>query len=124
MWIVQETLNDRLTVTVGSNFELEGPQNSNQQSSNIAGNVALDYKLSEDGRYRLRGYRKNDYQGIIEGYIVETGLGFIITVDYNKFRKYSGKKELQKNGKSFGSKEEGSKRSARKNDDPEVPKNK
>lgn len=79
-------LNDRLTVTVGSNFELEGAQNSGQQTSNIAGNVAVDYQLSKDGRYLLRAYRKNDYQGVIEGYIIETGIGFIISVDYNKFR--------------------------------------
>lgn len=78
-------LNDRLTVTVGSNFALEGPQNSNQQSNNIAGNVAIDYALSSDGRYKLRAYRKNDYQGVIDGYVVETGMSFIITLDYNKF---------------------------------------
>jgi hypothetical protein len=79
-------LDDRLTVTVGSNFELEGPSNTNRQSNNIAGNVALDYQLSKDGRYMVRAYRKNEYQGILEGYVVETGLGFIITIDYNKFR--------------------------------------
>ena len=79
-------LNDRLTVTIGSNFELEGAQNSGQQSSNIAGNVAVDYRLSKDGRYLLRAYRKNDYQGVLEGYIIETGIGFIISVDYNKFK--------------------------------------
>ncbi|MEP6724583.1 MAG: translocation/assembly module TamB domain-containing protein [Bacteroidota bacterium] len=79
-------LNDRLTVTVGSNFELEGAQNTGAQTSNIAGNVAVDYQLSKDGRYLLRAYRKNDYQGIIEGYIIETGIGFILTVDYNRFR--------------------------------------
>jgi len=79
-------LNDRLTVTVGSNFELEGAQNTNRQTSNIAGNVALDYKISKDGRYLLRAYRKNDYQGIIEGYVIETGVGFIVSVDYNHFK--------------------------------------
>lgn len=79
-------LNDRLTVSVGSNFELEGPQNTNQRSTNIAGNIAVDYHLSKDNQYLLRAYRKNEYQGIIEGYIVETGLSFLIRVDYNKFR--------------------------------------
>ncbi|MGZ8540638.1 MAG: translocation/assembly module TamB domain-containing protein [Chitinophagaceae bacterium] len=82
----KQLLNDRLTISVGSNFELEGPQNSNQQSSNIAGNVALDYQISRDNRYLLRAYRKNEYQGVIDGQIIETGLGFIITVDYNRFR--------------------------------------
>lgn len=79
-------LNDRLTVSVGSNFELEGPQNSKQQSSNIAGDIALDYRISRDNRYLLRAYRKNEYEGVIDGYIIETGVGFIITVDYNNFR--------------------------------------
>lgn len=82
----KKLLNDRLTVTVGSNFELEGAQNSPQQPTNIAGNVALDYQLSKDGRYLLRAYRKNDYQGVLEGYVIETGVGFIISVDYNHFR--------------------------------------
>lgn len=79
-------LNDQLTVTVGNNFELEGAQNSNRNTSNIAGNVAVDYSLSKDRRYLLRAYRKNEYEGIIEGYVIETGVGFIITLDYNKFK--------------------------------------
>jgi translocation and assembly module TamB len=77
-------LSERLTVTVGSNFELEGPQQSGQ-SSNLAGDVAVDYRLSKDGRYMVRGYRKNEYQGVVEGYVIETGLSFIITLDYNRF---------------------------------------
>lgn len=89
-------LNDRLTVTVGSNFALEGPQNSNQQANNIAGNVVIDYALSSDGRYKLRAYRKNDYQGVIDGYVVETGVSFIITLDYNKFEQiFQGKKKRE-----------------------------
>ncbi|MBN8859231.1 MAG: translocation/assembly module TamB [Sphingobacteriales bacterium] len=86
-------LNDRLTVTVGSNFELEGPENSSQQPVNLAGNVSLNYRLSEDGRYMLRGYRKNEYEGQIDGYVVETGIGFTITLDYNRFKEIFRKKQ-------------------------------
>ncbi len=78
--------NDRITVTVGNNFEVEGPQQSTNQSSAIAGNVAVDYRLTKDGRYMLRAYRKNGYQGVLEGYVVETGVGFVITLDYNEFK--------------------------------------
>ncbi|MEO5563197.1 MAG: translocation/assembly module TamB domain-containing protein [Chitinophagaceae bacterium] len=93
----KQILNDRLSVSVGSNFELEGPQNSTQKSSNIAGNVALNYRVSKDGRYMLRAYRKNEYEGIIDGYIVETGVSFIISVDYNRFRQiFMNKEERQK----------------------------
>ena len=82
--ISKRLLNDRLTVTVGSAFELEGPQQGSQQN-NLAGNININYKLSKDGRYALRAYRKNDYTGTIEGYVVETGIGFVMTVDFNKF---------------------------------------
>ncbi|MEO6818140.1 MAG: translocation/assembly module TamB domain-containing protein [Ginsengibacter sp.] len=83
--VSKSLLNDRLTVTVGSNFELEGPKQGGQQNNNVAGNININYKLSKDGRYALRAYRKNDYTGTIEGYVVETGIGFVLTVDYNKF---------------------------------------
>ena len=89
----KELLNDRLKVTVGSNFELEGPQRSKQRSSNIAGDIAADYMLSRDGRYMLRAYRKNEYEGELDGYIIETGVRFIITLDYNHFRDLFRKKK-------------------------------
>lgn len=78
-------LSNRLKITVGSNFQLEGPQQSNQQSNNIAGNIAAEYQLSKDGRYMLRFYRQNEYQGIVDGYIIETGVSFIFSVDYERF---------------------------------------
>ena len=84
--VSKQLLNDRLKVTIGNNFELEGPRNSSQGSSGIAGNIALDYQLSQDGRYMLRAYRKNVTDAVIEGYVLETGVGFILSMDYNKFR--------------------------------------
>lgn len=88
-------LNDRLKVNVGSNFLLEGA-NANQATSNIAGDVAVDYALSVDGRYRIRAYRKNQYEGAVEGQIVESGLTFIITVNYNKFKELFQKNKPDK----------------------------
>ncbi|RYG19827.1 MAG: translocation/assembly module TamB, partial [Chitinophagaceae bacterium] len=82
----KKLLNDRLTVTVGSSFALEGPQTQSQSSTNIAGNVNIEYALSADGRYRLRAYRRNQNEGVIEGQVIETGLGFTLVVDYNRFR--------------------------------------
>jgi translocation and assembly module TamB len=89
-------LNERLTVAVGSNFELEGPKNSNQKSSNVIGNLNVTYALSRDGRYMLRFYRKNEYEGIVDGYIIETGLSFMISVDYNRFSELFRKRRNQK----------------------------
>ncbi len=91
----KQLLSNRLTVSVGSNFALDGPQTANQQGSNLAGNVALSYQLSRDGRYMLRAYRRNEYFGVVDGYIVETGLRFIITLDYNKFMNLFRRRKLR-----------------------------
>ena len=94
-------LGDRLKVTVGNDFEVEGPRPTNQtnNSNNLAPNIALDYNLSKDGRYLLRAYRKNDYEGIIEGYVVETGVGFIVNVDYDHFKELFSRSKVKKSGK-------------------------
>ena len=94
----KKLLNDRLKVSVGSNFGLEGDARQNENTTNIAGDVTIDYSLSRDGRYMLRAYRKNEYQVALQGQIVETGVGFIITLDYDKFREIfqSSKREKRK----------------------------
>lgn len=82
--VSKRLLSDRLKVTVGNDFVLQGPQPANQRNNNLAGNLTADYQLSRDGRYLLRFYRRNQYQGIVDGYIIETGLSFILSADYNK----------------------------------------
>lgn len=77
---------DRLKVTIGSNFELEGQARPGESTTNIAGDIAVDYQLSKDGRYFLRAYRKNQYQVTLQGQFVEHGVGFIFNMDYDKFR--------------------------------------
>ncbi len=84
--ISKKLLDDRLKITVGSSFAVEGQERANEESTNIAGDVALDYQLTKDGRYMLRAYRKNEYQVAVEGQVIETGVAFIITMSYNKFR--------------------------------------
>jgi hypothetical protein len=86
-------LNDRLTVSVGNNFNLEGAQQG-QKTSNIAGNVSVNYKLSKDGRYSLRAYRKDEFI-VIQGQVIETGLGFMLTVDYNRFKELFRKRSQE-----------------------------
>jgi hypothetical protein len=84
--ISKKLLNDRLKVTVGSSFGLEGPQQKNQDASSIAGDVSVEYQLSKDGRYKIRAYRLNRYQVALQGQVIETGIAFVITLDYNKFK--------------------------------------
>lgn len=96
--VSKRLLNDRLKVSVGSNFGIEGDARQNENTTNIAGDVTIDYNLSKDGRYMLRAYRKDEYQVALQGQIVETGVGFIITLDYDKFREiFQRSKEKKKN---------------------------
>jgi TamB, inner membrane protein subunit of TAM complex len=91
--VSKSLFDDRIRVTVGSDFQLE-ETNPGQNTSNIAGNVSVDYKLSKDGRYMLRVYRNDQYETIVQGQVVETGVSFILTFDYNKFRElFQNKKE-------------------------------
>jgi len=84
-------LNDRLTVSVGNNFNLEGQNQAGQKSTDIAGNVAVNYKLTKDGRYAIRAYRRDQFI-VIEGEVIETGVGFTLTVDYNRFSQIFSRK--------------------------------
>jgi len=97
--VSKQLLNDRVKVTVGSSFGIEGEQGANEEATNIAGDVAVDYQLTPDGRYLVRAYRKNEYQVALQGQVVETGVAFIITMDYNKFRELFHRTEEEKEAK-------------------------
>jgi hypothetical protein len=95
--VSKRLLNDRLRVNVGSNFELEGPSSANQNSSNPAGDVSIDYQLTKDGRYLIRIYRLNEYEAVLEGQVIETGVTFILTFDYDKLKElFHGRKEARR----------------------------
>jgi len=79
-------LDDRVTVNVAGNVTLEGANQEQRDLSDIAGDVSLEYKLTEDGRYRIVTFRKEVYEALLQGEIIETGAGFIIVEDFDKIR--------------------------------------
>ncbi|MCX2739874.1 translocation/assembly module TamB domain-containing protein [Pontibacter anaerobius] len=82
----QQFLNDRLTVRVGTDIGLEGGSQSNQTMSGFGGDISVEYSLTEDGRLRVRGFQRNQYEGIIEGGDVRaTGVSLIYVREYNNF---------------------------------------
>ena len=76
-------LEGRVTVSVGKNFVLENTAGAATGASQVFDNLSVNYNLTRDGRYVARAYRSNNYQAVLDGYVIETGVGFIITVDYN-----------------------------------------
>jgi hypothetical protein len=95
----KQLLNDRLKLTLGNNFELDGPQSgSGNSSSFVPSNLAADYLLSADGKYTLRGYRRAYDVGVLQGFVTETGLNFIVSYDYNKIRSVFRKQRKRDTG--------------------------
>jgi len=89
-------VNDRLNISVGKNFGIEG-QDASVKASRAKGtgflpDVTLNYKLTQDGKYMVRAYKKTQFEVILDGYIIETGLSFIVTMDYDKFSQLFQKK--------------------------------
>ncbi|MDB5009599.1 MAG: hypothetical protein JWQ06_388, partial [Mucilaginibacter sp.] len=98
----KQFLNDRITVTVGNNFNLEGQNQPGQKTTDIAGNISVNYKLTQDGRYLIRAYRRDEFI-VVEGQVVETGVGFSLTYNYNRFKELFAKKspEVKKLEKEY-----------------------
>ncbi len=84
--VSKQFMEDRLRVSVGSSFDVVGTGAPQQAPSNVAGNVDAAYKLSKDGRYLLRAYRQNQYEAVVLGQVIETGVGFVFTFNYDKFK--------------------------------------
>jgi translocation and assembly module TamB len=90
-------LNERLTITAGKNFGVVGQDaaSSIQQNPNSFPDITANYKLSKDGKYILKVYKQDQFEAIEDGYITETGIGFILTVNYNKFKDLFRKKNKE-----------------------------
>jgi translocation and assembly module TamB len=73
--------NDRLVVKVAGNVGLEGESTAGDVTDYI-GDIALEYKLTEDGRFRITGFRNSNYD-MIDGELTETGTGLIYVKDYD-----------------------------------------
>ncbi len=82
-------LDDRLNISVGKSFTVDGTNpssNNNNTNTQFIPDVNTTYKLSKDGRFMLRAYRKNQYEALLDGYFIETGVSFNFTIDYDKLQ--------------------------------------
>jgi len=84
--VKKQLFNERLSVQVGGVVDVEGDRAKQNSPSDITSDVTLEYKITKDGRYRLKGFRHNQYEGILEGQLVETGAGIVYVRDFNKWK--------------------------------------
>jgi hypothetical protein len=82
--VKKQLFNERMSVQVGGAVDVEGDRASQNNVNNLTSDVMLEYKLTKDGRFRLKGFRQNQYEGAIEGQLIETGIGVLYVKDFNR----------------------------------------
>jgi len=83
--VKKQLFNERLSVQLGGTVDVEGDQAKQNSASDITSDVTIEYKLTKDGRFRMKGFRHNQYEGAIEGQLVETGVGVVYVRDFNRW---------------------------------------
>ncbi|MBZ9628498.1 translocation/assembly module TamB [Psychroflexus sp. CAK1W] len=81
----KKLFDDRLVVEAGSQVNVQGDQRPGE-SQGVVGNVSVEYLLTEDGRWKLRGFRKSEYENVIDGQVFISGIALIFTREFNKFK--------------------------------------
>jgi len=92
----KQLFNERLSVQLGGTLEVEGVKAKQNSASDIASDVVLEYKLTSDGRYRLKGFRQNQYESDIDGQFVETGAGISYVRDFDKWTNFFRRTKIEK----------------------------
>jgi hypothetical protein len=81
----KKLLDDRLVVEAGSQVNVQG-QSRAGETQGVLGNVSVEYLLTEDGRWKLKGFRKSEYENVIDGQVFVSGIALIFTREFNKFK--------------------------------------
>jgi len=86
--VSQTLFNDRVTLSVGSNVDLDNnSDNSNQNLSNVSGDFVLVYKITEDGKYRFKVFQRTEYDALNESNFWKTGIGLGFKTTFGKKHK-------------------------------------
>jgi len=83
--VKKQLFNERFSVQLGGAIDVEGARAKQNSISDITSDVTLEYKMTKDGRFRMKGFRHNQYEGAIDGQLVETGIGVLFVRDFNRW---------------------------------------
>ncbi len=92
--VTKSLFGDRLIVKLSGNVDIEGEDAGSNNVTDYIGDLALEYKMTEDGRFRVTGFRNSNYD-MIDGELTETGAGLIYIKDYNTLRELFKANEKQ-----------------------------
>ncbi|MDN3667416.1 translocation/assembly module TamB domain-containing protein [Algibacter miyuki] len=83
--------NDKLIVEVGSGVDVQEDSQNAGETTPLVGTVNIQYLFDDNGRWRLKAYRKNEFESVIDGQIILTGIALIFNQEFNKFQELFAK---------------------------------
>ncbi|MAN59417.1 MAG: hypothetical protein CMC08_06235 [Flavobacteriaceae bacterium] len=121
----KKLFDDRLVVSVGSAVDLQGTSPEGEATP-LIGNVSIEYLLTENGQFRLRGFRKSEFENVIDGQTIVSGIALIFTQEFNKFNELWDallRRETEETQQSANKKDSSCESDGSKNSSSEVKKN-
>jgi hypothetical protein len=90
----KKLLDDRLIVQVGSTVNVQGDAQPGEENS-VVGNASIQYLLTKDGRWRLKGFRDSEYENVIDGQVFVNGISVIFQRQFNHWNNLFDEKPIK-----------------------------
>jgi hypothetical protein len=90
--------NDRARINYKGSLGVTDDMQTEQVNSKLVQNeLEMEVKITKDGVLRGVFFRKNQYEGLLEGEVIQTGLGFRLRKDFYSFGDiFLGNKRMEK----------------------------
>jgi len=75
--------NNRVRIIIGGTISSD--KNDGSSGESFVNNISLEYILDKAGMRSVRLYHNKNYESILEGEIVETGVGFVYRKKFNRW---------------------------------------
>lgn len=95
----KQLFDNRLVLELERQVDLQG---SSSVGQDLVGNVNVEYLLNPEGTLRLRGFRRQQPEGLVEGPLTITGMALVLNREFNGFDelvKRQKEREKAKGGK-------------------------
>jgi hypothetical protein len=87
-----QLLDDRLTID--GNIDVSSDNSTSQHTSSIVGDVNIEYKLTRDGRFRVKAFNRSNDLSLLNDYAPYTqGVGIFYRKEFNNIYELFSKKE-------------------------------
>jgi len=90
-----QLLDDRLTID--GNIDVSSDNSTSQHTSSIVGDVNIEYKLTRDGRFRVKAFNRSNDLSLLNDYAPYTqGVGIFYRKEFNNITELFSRRERHK----------------------------